>query len=130
MGQQRPQRRKNHGLNHAGLASSRSTEKFYVALTTKQTGKYTSRGEANKSGDYLSIKAWRMTKTSDSIEKDGKTWHWCPHQVDGIYDGLYVTHRPEEHEDWKKNKFQFRREKIQKDKKKKMKLRSHQTNHS
>ena len=60
-----------------------------------------------------------MTKTSDSIEKDGKTWHWCPHhKVDGTYDGLYVTHRPEEYEDWKKNKFQFRREKFQKDKKK------------
>ena len=60
-----------------------------------------------------------MTKKSDSIEKDGKTWHWClHHKVDGTYDGLYVTHRPEEHEDWKKNKFQFRCEKFQKNKKK------------
>ena len=74
-------------------------------FTAKQTG------EVNKSGNYLSIKAWRMTKISDSIEKDGKTWHWYPHyKVDGTNDGLYVTHRPEEHEDWKKNKFQFRRE--------------------
>ena len=41
-----------------------------------------------------------MTKTEEEIEKDGKTWYWCPrHVVPGKYDGLYVTHKPEDHDE-------------------------------
>ena len=37
--------------------------------------------------------------------KDGKTWHWCPHHVvEGKYDGLYVTHKPEDHDEWQRKK--------------------------
>ena len=53
-----------------------------------------------------------MKKTEDSIQKEGRTWYWCPHhKVEGSYDGLYVTHKPEEHEEWKNNRSQFRRKK-------------------
>ena len=44
-----------------------------------------------------------MKKTTDSIERDGKTWYWCPkHVVSWIYDGLYVTHKPEYHDKCKR----------------------------
>ena len=26
-------------------------------------------------GDFLSIKAWRMNKTEDSVQKEGRTWY-------------------------------------------------------
>jgi len=48
------------------------------------------------------------------VDRDGKTWYWCPHhKVEGSYDGLYVTHKPEEHEEWKNNRSQFRKKKFE-----------------
>ena len=39
------------------------------------------------------------------MEKEGKTWFWCPHhKMEGKYDGLYVTHKPEEHDEWLQRK--------------------------
>ena len=30
---------------------------------------------------------------------DGKTYHWCPkHKYEGDHDGLYVLHKPEDHD--------------------------------
>ena len=50
-----------------------------------------------------------MTKTTDTLERDGKTWHWCPkHVIPGTYNGLYVTHKPEDHEEWKKRRDNWR----------------------
>ena len=58
-----------------------------------------------------------MKKTDDTIQREGKTWYWCPHhRLDGTYYGLYVTHKPEEHEEWKRNKSEFRRNKYSKEK--------------
>ena len=89
-----------------------------LAYTTQKKVTFSTPNEAPKDGDYLSIKAWRMKKTEDIIQQHGKTWYWCPHhKVEGSYDGLYVTHKPDEHDEWKKNKFQFRRNKFSRDKK-------------
>ena len=32
---------------------------------------------------------------------DGRTYYWCPHHVakDGSYNGLYDTHKPEDHDE-------------------------------
>ena len=44
------------------------------------------------------------------IKKEGKTWYWCPkHVSQGKYDGLYVTHKPEDHDEWAKNRNRFRK---------------------
>ena len=44
-----------------------------------------------------------MTKSEDKLEREAKTQYWCPkYVVPGKYNGLYVTHKPEEHKDWKK----------------------------
>ena len=72
-----------------------------VALTTNQNQRERVQGITN----------WRMKKTVDSIERDGKKWHWCPkHVVPGTYDGLYVTHKPEDHDEWKKKRDDWRAE--------------------
>ena len=59
---------------------------------------------------YLTIDAWRMKKTEPMIQKEGKTWYWCPKHVStGKYEILYVTHKPEDHEEWAKNRNRFKR---------------------
>ena len=60
----------------------------------------------------VDIATWRMTKTfGDSVFKDGKQFHWCPHhKYNRLYDGLYVTHPPEKHAEWKENQDKWERE--------------------
>ena len=54
---------------------------------------------------FTEIAAWRMKKGPEKLEKDGKTWFWCPHhKIEGQYDGLYVTHKPEDHDAWLQRK--------------------------
>ena len=54
---------------------------------------------------FISIDPWRMVKKGPTITMNGKTWHWCPHHViEGKYNGLYVTHKPEDHDEWQKKK--------------------------
>ena len=83
-----------------------------MALTSNSSQQQNNSQSRNtqKSGDkVMSIDSWRMVKTTPSIERDGKTWYWCPHHVyPDKYDGLYVTHKPEDHEDWVKRKESFR----------------------
>ena len=46
------------------------------------------------------------------MDRDGKTWWWCPHhKTEGLFDGLYVTHKPEDHDEWKKDKRNWMRKK-------------------
>lgn len=53
-----------------------------------------------------------MTKGAERVERDGKTWYWCPYHVfPGKYNGLYVTHRQEDHEEWKKKRDTWRAKK-------------------
>ncbi len=46
---------------------------------------------------------WRKTFKGASVERQGKTWDWCPHhKKEGHYDGLYYSnHTAETHEAWK-----------------------------
>jgi hypothetical protein len=46
------------------------------------------------------LPSWRKKKTKDSVKIDGKTYHWCPkHKYEGDHDGLYVLHKPEDHDE-------------------------------
>ena len=55
-----------------------------------------------------SVESWRMKKKQDTVERDGKTWHWCPdHFLKGAFDGIYMLHKPGAgHQEWleRKNK--------------------------
>ena len=55
------------------------------------------------------IPSWRYVKTGGTIEKEGKTWHWCQHHNDEK--GMYVTHRESEHGDWEERKRRQKRDK-------------------
>ena len=49
------------------------------------------------------VPEWRTIKKGDTIEHDGKTLYWCPHHKhpQGLFDGLYCWHKPENHDEWK-----------------------------
>jgi hypothetical protein len=83
-----------------------------VALTTQLnelTDKINNRSGQTKSGDTkksISVDEWRKSKSlGEHTKRDGKDWYWCPHQHNNGK-GLYVTHKPENHVDWKEKKRQ------------------------
>ena len=52
------------------------------------------------------IEKWRMSKDfGNKVTCDGQTWWWCRHhRLDGVFDKLYVTHPPKEHDLWQQQK--------------------------
>lgn len=65
----------------------------------------------------------------DSVFKDGKHYHWCPHYVyKCLYDGLYVTHLADKHDEWQAQ--QDCKKQNRKDKMERENLRSSETGSS
>ena len=57
----------------------------------------------------LHIPMWRTENKGEKCGRDGKTWYWCPHhKKEGLFDGLYMPHKPEDHDAWAKNKKEAR----------------------
>ena len=84
------------------LTTEVSTLKTQIQSMQKGNG---SGGGATKS---FVIEEWRKTKTlGDSVERDGKQWHWCTKHTNG--NGLYVTHKESDHAEWEENKKNNRR---------------------
>ena len=53
----------------------------------------------------VTINPLRKIKKGDSMIIDGKQHWWCPHHKwEGEFDGLYMTHKPEDHHIWQKQK--------------------------
>ena len=51
------------------------------------------------------MEPWRIVKEGPTKVVDGKTWYWCPHHKrEGLYDGMYVTHPPDKHDEWQERK--------------------------
>ena len=76
---------------------------FALATSQKSNPRLKSLNNSQQKDKIQVIVEWRMTKTEEMLEKDGKTWYWCPKYVVPVkYDGLYVTHKQEEHNNWKK----------------------------
>ena len=95
-----------------------SEEEKIVALTTqldtlknqlkqKSTNQGSNKASEGKKdmtrvGKY-EIETWRTKKTfGDAVEKNGTQWYWCQKHMKG--NGLYVTHKPEDH-DKRRGKF-------------------------
>ena len=78
-----------------------------AALSTNQKEIYKSQNTQREG--LHAIADWGMKKTTESAERDDKKWYWCPkHVVPGTYIGLYVTHKPENHDKWKRKKDNWR----------------------
>ena len=88
---------------------AKEKEKFLTLAT--QLKSVINDHQAQKRQDFQgegknTIEEWRMTKTEDVVTRNGKEFYWCPHHKQpGRYDGLYVSsHKPEEHDEFMKNK--------------------------
>ena len=51
---------------------------------------------------------WKKTKKGETIQHEGATLRWCKHHVhtEGLWDGLYTSHKPEDHGSWKEAKYE------------------------
>ena len=60
-------------------------------------------GSQNKSKGPFDMPDWKITKKGEIIQHEGATLHWCKYHVhiEGLWDGLYMFHRPEDHDSWK-----------------------------
>ena len=89
------------------LTTEVSTLKTQIQSMQKGNGSGSGGGGATKS---FVIEEWRKTKSfGDSVERDGKHWHWCSKHMNGS--GLYVTHKESDHAEWEENKKNNRRSK-------------------
>ena len=77
-----------------------------AALTTTTDRQRTSNRRETTPGldrskiDNTSIQKWRVVKKGDLIQVDGRTYWWCEKHKDyhGRWNGMYVLHKPEDHE--------------------------------
>jgi hypothetical protein len=92
-------------------SSSKSDSSKIVALTTqveelqKKLSDTKGKSEApKKSTPFLEVAEWRKTKSfGPSVTKDGRDWHWCSIKHNNGK-GMYVTHREEDHGNFRRNK--------------------------
>jgi len=83
-------------LNHE-LQNGKKAGKSYA-------GAVTGGGVAEKEWVFT-LDPWRIVKEGSSKTVDGKTWNWCPHHKrEGKYDGMYVAHTPDKHDEWLERK--------------------------
>ena len=108
--------RYNNMVAKSKWKSGESKDAKIVALTTKLDNlekKYNkkdhktsgqSKNDTSKGSSRYDIPEWRLKKTlGSSVERDGKTFHWCTKQHNKGK-GMYVTHKEEDHVDWQEKK--------------------------
>ena len=55
--------------------------------------------------DKLFVPEWHIENKGKSCTCDGTTWYQCPHHKrPGLYDGMYMPHKPCDHDEWKRKK--------------------------
>ena len=90
------------------VALATKVEELETALATtssKNSSSLSSNNSSRSTGKSSNIPDWKMKNTGPSIEMVGRTWYWCPHHIwEGHYNGLYMNHKPEDHDEWKLNK--------------------------
>jgi flagellar biosynthesis chaperone FliJ len=77
------------------------------------------KGEGAGNSDKIGgVAKWRTIKDKgESCEWNGTTWYWCTKHVhpNGAFNGLYCTHKPEDHDEWKANRNAWKKDKDKKD---------------
>ena len=90
------------------VALTTKVENLAKALATNSSANGRSGGSDQKGKDgknenrFPPLAEWRKKKDGASKIVDGVTWYWCPkHKAEGKFDGLYVKHKPDNHDSWK-----------------------------
>ena len=64
----------------------------------------------------FTLDPWRIVKEGATKVVDINTCYWCPRHIkEGFYDGMYVTHPPEKHNEWMDRKINWGKKKSSKD---------------
>jgi len=58
------------------------------------------------------VDPWRKVYVKDVIEYNGRTWYWCHKHKMPDYNGLYVTHHPNDHDKWVEKNAEIKKQKI------------------
>ena len=92
------------------VALTTKIDTLEIAFNTQSSSDAPKQGKQGKNGNF-NLPEWRKTKRGDSITKEGETWWWYPHhKVEGQFDGLYMKHKPSEHDKWKEERDKKRKE--------------------
>ena len=87
--------------------------KYSTNTTQKQPQRLAGNINPAENSKYLIIDHWRMKRGEQMVERDSKTLYWCPqHNLPGKYDGIYVTDKLGDHEEWLKNGARFKNDLI------------------
>ncbi len=80
--------------------------------TNSRSSKQNEEAPARSNNNYT-FELWRLEKVDNKaehnmIERDGKTWYWCiDHHCNNkgvVTNGMYISHKPQDHEKWRLNK--------------------------
>ena len=88
---------------HALATRLDSMETQIQGSSSSASGKFkSSKSSSLSKKKKFGIEEWRMVKQGNTKVVNGVTFWWCPHHKnEGQFDGLYVTHKPSEHDSWK-----------------------------
>ena len=76
-----------------------------VACYAVSSGTHQDKSNAKGGKSSGGIDKWRMKNVGQSKTVNGVQYWWCPHhKLPGQFDGLYVQHKPSEHDDWKRKR--------------------------
>ena len=62
-------------------------------------------GSNNNKNPKFTLEAWRIKFDGKEKTVDGVLWYWCSkHVMDEVYDGMYVKHHEDKHDEWLERK--------------------------
>ena len=84
--------------NAISLERSLSANSAKVTSGGGSGGRY----RGNQGDKIAGAEKWRTANKGATIQQKGKTFWWCPSHKhkDRLFDGLYVWHKPEDHDAW------------------------------
>ena len=91
----------NNSSNDKIVALTTKVEELQKKLNAKSHTSGGSKGGNNSPPKLADDEQWRLKKSfGDHVNKMGKDWYWCNKQHNNGQ-GMYVTHKPEDHTSWK-----------------------------
>ena len=76
-----------------------------ISHPPKASGGGGSSGSSNNRNSNFTLDEWRIKFEGKEKTVDSDMWYWCSkHVMDGVYDGMYVKHSEEKHDEWLERK--------------------------
>ena len=84
------------------LEHSVSTNSANATNNGRSGGRYGGGNKGNQGDKVAGVEKWRTVNKGTTSQHEGKTVWWCPYHKhkDELFYGLYVWHKPEDHDAW------------------------------